>query len=143
MSLPDRRYGDRGSTLGKPNRLELPPGARDCGYIVTAAHENGPPLYTFHVSGPSLAALREACQIIDGLDDGWYVQSVSTPRTIYRDLQGTRQDHSKRPRVANFSGASKVRFPDDPRSAEIKMMGQVGRLDLLRPLPTFPAASSR
>lgn len=102
----------------------------DAGVIVTAEHEDGEPLLTFHVPGKWREALTAACRRIDALGEGWYVRTISSPRTIYRDLQGPREaghgrSHKRTSRRDSFS--------EDPRP-EIESLAAVGRLDLLRPM---------
>lgn len=107
------------------------PDVRCAGVIVTAEHEAGEPLVTFHVAGPSQAALREACELIDTFGGGWFVRSLSTPRTVYSDVQGRSMETNW---YAHKRGRNGLRlFVNDPRP-EVNMLAAVGRLDLLRPL---------
>lgn len=102
---------------------------RRSGVIVTAVHDDGPPLWSFHVPGPPTAALRSACAKLDANGPGWRVQTISTPRGIFRDLQGTRADHTARDHNHNRSTASRERNEDN--RPEVAQLGRIGRLDLL------------
>lgn len=115
--------------------LDLGAGQRDAGVIVTAARAGE--LRTFHEPGPATEALRLCCDHVDLLGPGWHIVSVSTPRSIFRDLQGTR----RRLETKQTTHSSSVRadgspreFTDDPRSMELRQLAAIGRLDLLKPL---------
>lgn len=88
---------------------------RDTGCIVTVAHEDGGTT-VHHRGGHATEALRE---IIAGLPRTSRVQTVSTPRSILRDLQ-----HQPRAR-------SNSRRLTDPYAVERNLLGKIGRLDLL------------
>lgn len=72
--------------------------------------------------------LAEAIAIAERWPGEWQVAVISSPTTIYRDLQGTRRrptltgivDHARRRRVAH----------EDFRP-ERQMLARIGRLDLL------------
>lgn len=124
-------------TLATPRPLALNPNDREYGVIVTCSHIDGPPLWTFHIPGGSGNALKTACRMIDARGIGWRILSVSSPQSIYRDMSGTRQDHSVRESVGRTTGSSNRRN-EDPRSYELMMLGRTGRLDLLAPLGWHP-----
>ena len=56
------------------------------------------------------------------------IVSVSTPPSIYRDLQGIRESG------AQIFAQNKNAATSDPRSTEMALLSLVGRLDLLQPL---------
>jgi hypothetical protein len=95
--------------------------ARDDGCIVTVQHPDGNRT-VHHQSGPTFEALR---QITDGLEPGCVVLSISTPRTILRDLDS-------RPRVLRGGRANKRKVSPtlDPLGAERTLLAKIGRLDL-------------
>lgn len=130
-----------GTPLGKAARLERLPRDRRAGLVCTAAHDDGPPYLTFHAQGAPRDALLAACARIDAMGDGWHIRSLSTPSSVYRDLQGTRRVHRSAPRVS-ANNHEEHPFSDDPRTSEIQMLSGVGRLDLLRPLPFTIAVSA-
>lgn len=136
LEAPARLDAVSSTPLAPAVNLERSYADRRAGVIVTAANESGPPLYTFHSEGSPTEALERACALLDVMGAGWYIVSLSNPSTIYRDLQGTRVIEVDRPRVsANHMEAP--RFADDPRTAEVRMLAKIGRLDLLRPLPHY------
>lgn len=77
---------------------------------------------------PIRQALREVCEEIDGWPETWLIDVISSPTTIWRDLQGQR---TMKPtaRVQHF-GEDSLPYTWVP---EISFLGQVGRMDLLRP----------
>jgi hypothetical protein len=131
------------STLGDTHPLTSTQDVRRAGVIVTCEHDDGPPLWTFHVPGPARAALARACRQIDAAGAGWHIVSISSPRSIYRDLQGTRENHAELGRVRGRIEGKRERHPfeADPRTHEVQALAHVGRLDLLRPL-TFRQAQA-
>lgn len=112
---------------------------RRAGIIVTAEHENGPPQISFHIGGAPRAALLAACERIDRLGGGWFIVSLSSPASIYRDLQGTRLLEPSSYRISTNMNDPK-RYAADPRTTELQLLGGIGRLDLLRPFPFRQAA---
>ena len=66
-----------------------------------------------------LDALRLICRELDARPGSWTITVVSTPTTIYRDLQGSRLQEGR-----NTSGQF-LQLPEE------KMLGKIGRLDLL------------
>lgn len=65
---------------------------------------------------------------LDGMEGDWRIVSVSTPSSIFRDLQGMRGEGDTR------EGEDRRAGPSDPRSTEQVSLGRIGRLDLLQPL---------
>lgn len=100
-------------------RVTLTPAERmDYGVTVTIRHSDTDQMETLVGVGPVTTALRDVCERIDELNrwlDRWEIVSVSTPATIYADLQG-------------------MRDPDLPLP-ESKLLATVGRLDLLADQP--------
>jgi hypothetical protein len=99
------------------SRFNLTPAERmDYGVTVTI-HNERLALYDSLVGvGPVVVALTGICDRIDDLNDdepGWQIVSVSTPGTIYADLQG-------------------MRDPAHPRP-EVRLLAVIGRIDLLEP----------
>jgi hypothetical protein len=79
---------------------------------------------------PLRAALREICEQIDHWDGEWFIECISTPSTIYRDLQGRREEvHAGTNLKAvgvNHGGVS------EPVYVEEGLLGAIGRGDLWR-----------
>lgn len=96
-------------------RLLYPDPWRRSGCIVTA--RRGTKIWTCHRDGKVEDALREICAT---LPEGTEVVSISTWRSILRDLTGM-------PRM--IPGNREV----DPYSVERTLLAKVGRLDLLPP----------
>lgn len=108
--------------------LTTTPGQRTAGVIVTCQHDDGPPLHTFHVPGGTGKAMARACELLDEMGAGWRVVSISTPATIFRDLQGTRY-------LLEARGDTEHPYDlVDTRTAERSLLARAGRLDLLAPL---------
>lgn len=87
----------------------------DDGVIVTMREQGSGELNTITRPGKPEQALRDICVLIDGAAGDWRIVTISTPNSIYRDLQADRQrdtDH----RV------------DPPEQA---MLNKIGRRDLL------------
>ncbi len=78
------------------------------GLIVTFENPAGQTL-TLHREGPPKEALRQAIAIALAKDETYRVASVSSPETIYRDLQGSRGTDSTKG-LLNFPELSKVPF---------------------------------
>lgn len=91
----------------QPRKRKEPP--RDDGVIVTFTHRETGEQRVVHRSGPAVEACREVC----AKAGNEYVSSISTPRTIRRDLEQERLY--------------------DPFQVERYFLGHVGRLDLLDP----------
>jgi hypothetical protein len=73
-------------------------------------------------------ALREVCLQLDEWPGEWRIDCISTPTTIYRDLQG-RREKGKRPNRRYYGDnvtSERAEFP------EYRMLGNVGRVDLFR-----------
>ena len=82
------------------------------GVIVSASDEGRSHRVTFHRAGQAPQSLmRECCDYLDALQGRWYVDAISTPESVYRDVTGD----------SPF-----------PYYAERQMLCKVGRLDLLR-----------
>ena len=96
------------------------------GYIVTAREQDSDARWVLHRAGPG--ALVEICEVLDASEGNWRILTISTPETIYRDLQGTRL----------------TVWRDVIENPEQRMLGGIGRLDLLDPFhdPAVPRGSS-
>lgn len=76
---------------------------------------------------PLDAALREIALQLDEWPGEWRIDCVSTPATIYRDMQGDRSYvHKARRLDPDSSGVSEPDFP------ETAYLGRIGRIDLWR-----------
>lgn len=106
------------------------------GAIVSLREQDTGRLDTVHVTGKTRDALEQLCDMIDQRDGDWKIVAISTPASIFRDLQGVRGQYQR--------ASSKRRSTlDDPRTAEWSMLSQVGRLDLLQPLTNRELAPRR
>lgn len=95
--------------------------------MVQLEHESGAVEWRY-LTGPPLGALRAPCVELDERP-GWKVAVISSPSSIYRDLQGTR---SERVQQVAGSKSGKSSGPGDDRLElpESYLLGRVGRLDL-------------
>lgn len=90
------------------------------GITVFASRDDGESR-AFELRGlPVKGALLAICDKIDALDGQWYIDVISSPSTIWRDLQGTRMIDR------NDDNGPMLLVP------EAKYLGAIGRLDLLR-----------
>lgn len=111
------------------------------GCIVTAREKTTGDIQVFHESGDTVTmALQTACSRIDKLDGSWEVICVSTPASVYRDLQGTRnrveygRDHR--------AGVSYRRVMFHPLERERQMLSRAKRLDLFpSAIPSLPSVN--
>ncbi len=85
------------------------------GCIVTAREQETDARIVLHRTGYNVIA--QICDELDALEGDWRVLSYSTPATVYRDLQGTRQHEWK----------DTMQYPEE------HVLGRIGRLDLLDP----------
>lgn len=81
-------------------------------------------LVSFHFPGP--AAVAKCAAHCDRF--GYRVVTLSTPRTIYRDLQGTRQTLSDWNEHTEGRTGNRMIQRNTP---EPKLLASIGRLDLL------------
>lgn len=69
----------------------------------------------------------------------WMIVSISTPKSILRDLQGQRGTRGAQTRRATPGRAAareeRPSIAGDPREVERTLLGKIGRLDLLEPPP--------
>jgi hypothetical protein len=98
----------------------------EAGYIVTALRQDTGESWTLHRAGRG--ALAAVCKVLDDAEGDWRVLTISTPETVYRDLQGTRY----------------VEWGDRILTPEVGMLGKIRRLDLLDPshAPAVPRGQS-
>jgi len=93
-------------------RLNLTPGERDdYGVTVTVQEQDSGAVDVIVGKGPVRKALLDVCNQIDGRTGCWRVITISSPASIFRDLQGMRDTELV--------------------SLEAAMLGQAHRLDLL------------
>jgi hypothetical protein len=97
------------------------------GILVTLREQTSGHLKTVHETGPTREALERVCDYTESLEGDWKIVSVSTPGSIFRDLQGRRGQHedARHEKNGGFS---------DPRTTEWNSLGRIGRLYLLQPL---------
>ena len=96
------------------------------GVTVTAREQATDERIVLHRTGSD--ALRQVCDVLDEREGDWRVLTISTPTTIYRDLQGTRYRA----------------WGDSTQCPEPHMLGIIGRKDLLDPFhdPALPRGKS-
>lgn len=113
------------------------------GCIVTVRLPSGRRLVA-HRYGLAIDALRE---IVDSLPDegrGCEVESISTPRTIMRDLQWPHRQRAPRPRRSPTSDYfSTPAIGVDPWGVERSLLAKLGRPDLLPPRMLRPPHNVR
>lgn len=110
--------------------------ARVDGCIVTAELPNGK-LVVRHRDGGTYDALRE---IIATLPEGSTVQSISTPRTILRDLRYPPRQRARRKRRSPITDPFAAPPEEaDPWAVERSLLAKLDRLDLLPPQMQRPA----
>lgn len=119
--------------LGRRDRRGESQPRREMGCIVSALIPGDPPTpLVRHEPGLTSDALRVIC---DRLPAGAWVESISTYRTIERDLTGVPRSLPFGGRGADKGGANptiKESEPIvDPWSAERQLLARIGRLDLL------------
>lgn len=92
--------------------LNLRPNERnEYGVTVTIRDQETLKMLTISAKGPVITALTTVCDMIDSRDGCWRIVSVSTPASIFSDLQGAKSE---------------------PRGTmEATMLGKVKRRDLL------------
>lgn len=95
--------------------------ARDeAGVIATLVDVDSGATTSFHVPGLARDAIRVAAARCDAMGATWKVRSLSTPRTVLRDLRDARGS------LRSNGFAAQV-------TPEPTLLGQVGRHDLLAP----------
>lgn len=110
------------------------------GIIASVRNQKTGECVSLHEFGPVIIATRAIAAAVDRLGADWKIVALSTPHSIYRDLQGTRNYHvdndDRHPGQGRKSAA-------DPRTAEMTALGRIGRLDLLAPLSLTPHTPER
>lgn len=112
------------SRIANSKELNVGSGWRDHGVIVTARRKGTDRLEMIHVADPDptgdvKACLLEACDQIELMGPDWCVESISTPRTVFTDLQGMRVTH-------NANGTTVNAW-----ISEIRMLSKIGKSHLL------------
>lgn len=109
------------------------------GVTVTIRREDTNELRVKAVTGAgALEALRvivDSIRLLRALGEPWFVCSISTPSTIYRDMQASRL--RLRGRDGQERYASTVEFP------EVTYLQRTGALDLLDPRMRIPNADDQ
>jgi hypothetical protein len=90
------------------------------GLTVFASRNDGASLVLVRAGMPLRDALREICDVLDAKPGRWYIDVISSPSSIWRDLQGSREEPGK------AHTGTQLPLP------ESQLLGQIGRLDLLR-----------
>lgn len=96
-----------------------------CGIIATLRNMTDGRMKSMHETGPFVTSVSKIAATCDALGPEWRIVSLSSPTSIFRDLQGTRNQ-----RIGD--GTRQASY--DPRTAECKLLGKIKRLDLLAPL---------
>lgn len=86
---------------------------RKDGFILQAVLPDGERRWFLRQDQPFAEALREVCTVLDGI--GGKVETISSPVSIWRDLQGTRAQQLAQPHA----------------TPEMRALARVGKLDLL------------
>lgn len=94
------------------------------GCIVSFENEVGQ-TFTIHRVGPIKQGVRDACRIARTLDPSFRVVAVSTPSSIFTDLQGARL-----PQGQMRAGAHRWRRNPTPEST---LCGAIGEREMLHP----------
>lgn len=98
----------------------------EAGCIVTARNQVTDERWVLHKSGQD--ALAAVCRELDEAEGDWRILVISTPESVYRDLQGTRY----------------TEWADRVLNPEVGQLGKLARLDLLDPShdPAVPRGQS-
>lgn len=107
------------------------------GYLVTIVHVGRYPEAerVLHVFGPSREAMRQVVEEIERLDGEWKVRTISSPASIYRDLQGARGVRRRLRSRQTMHGNPRSHLRFNPFEVEYWLLSQIGRLDLLERHP--------
>jgi hypothetical protein len=101
------------------------------GAIFSLRHAETGETTAVHLVGARIDCARRIAALIDATGEAWRVVCVSTPESIYRDLQGSRNLPAGL-RIHPASGRE-ISEPHEfePLSGERQTFGRIGRLDLL------------
>lgn len=99
------------------------------GMIVQVVGPGGERRWFHRHHEPLRLALAAICGLLDSWPGEWRVETISTPASIYRDLQGSRAELA--PRDLRRNGYGEPMVPEGFSTPEAQMLGQIGRLDLL------------
>lgn len=103
------------------------------GLTVFASDADGRTIGITRADMPLRQALRDICNRLDALPGEWKIDCISSPSTIWRDLQGSREYVHNSARVTG--GLTKARSESESLSLalpEHNLLGGIGRLDILR-----------
>ena len=127
-NAPRDRRKKKDTTAMPASSLSLTANARDTyGVIVTMREQATGRLETKHEVGTTLVALEQVLTSFAQREEDWCVVCISTPQTVYRDLQGTRTGD-----------------PDKVPRPEQQLLGRIGRLKMLEPVaPTAATLKPR
>jgi hypothetical protein len=95
-------YREKEDAMPTDKLLSISPDQRNVvGVIVTAREQETDERIVLHKSGTTTEALLAVADDLDAREGVWRILTISTPTTVYRDLQGTRlqvrHDHLERP----------------------------------------------
>jgi len=91
------------------------------GLTVYASNDQGERRHYVIADLPVRSGLATICRMIDALPGRWFVDVISSPPTIWRDLQGTREEQQR-----GGERGLQLMLP------EPRMLGAIGRMDLWR-----------
>lgn len=98
------------------------------GCIVTLREQTTRQMQCRHLPGAHKTSLADLGVELDASPEDWKVVCISTPRSVFRDLQGTRN------RTQYERRDSQDAISWDPREHERNLLSKAGRVDLLEPL---------
>lgn len=98
-------------------------------------HRDTGEMKTIHRHGYAIEATQLVCDYVDKLGPDWRIVTLSTPRTIARDLRGSRARRSMGSGDRNDTVHGRGVGELDPRDAERTLLSRVDRPDLLSRKP--------
>lgn len=92
--------------------------------------EDGELLTRAKLNTPATQAVADLCDEVEWLSGTWKVVSISTPQSIWTDLQGTR-DRTRTPGGSHSDAGHYTQFP------EAMLLSRIGRPELWKPPTRF------